>query len=294
MTAPHHSSLQPGNLFCFGLGFTGARLARTLSVEGWQTSGTSRDKAVLKRLRADGITGELLETTKIPSGTTHIVSTIPPDETGDPVLLRHSAAIADVPDLTWIGYLSTTGVYGDRGGATVCEKDDPAPSNARSHRRFAAEKAWLKFGKKHGISVQIFRLAGIYGPGRNALESVRARTAKRINKPGHLFSRIHVDDIIAVLKASMLRPRAGAIYNVCDDEAAAPADVTLHACRLLGIEPPHLEKFDANAMSPMARSFWAENRLISNALIKQELRVTLHYPDYRAGLTAILEDEPPK
>lgn len=294
MTTHHNSPLRPGKLFCFGLGFTGARLAYRLHAAGWQVDGTSRDEAVLNRFRAIGIAAGLLETAEIPSDTCHILSTIPPDEEGDPVLLSHSATIAAVRDLAWVGYLSTTGVYGDRGGAMVCEEDAPTPRTARSCRRLAAEKAWLEFGKKHGVAVQIFRLAGIYGPERSALDSVRAGTAKRIDKPEHLFSRIHVDDIVAILMASMSQPRNGAIYNVCDDVAAAPADVTLHACRLLGIEPPPLAKFNADVMSPMAQSFWTENRLVSNALVKRELGISLRYPDYRAGLAAILEEEKTK
>ncbi len=291
MTTPHYNLLPPGKLFCFGLGFTGKRFAYKLRAAGWQVVGTSRDKAILDRLCGDGIPAGPLETMEIPPDTCHILSTIPPSEAGDPVLLSHGAKMASLRKLTWIGYLSTTGVYGDRGGATVCEKDAPAPSNARSIRRLAAEQAWLEFGKIHCVPVQIFRLAGIYGPERNILDSVRAGKAKRVNKPGHLFSRIHVDDIVAILMASISRPRAGAIYNVCDDAAAAPAEVVLHACRLLGVEPPPLERFDSDAMSPMARSFWAESRLVSNALVKHELGISLRYPDYRAGLSAILEEE---
>mgnify|MGYP002846708456 CR=1 FL=1 len=294
MTPSHHSALRCGRLFCFGLGFTGARFARALRAEGWQVSGTSRDEIMLNRLRKDGITGGSLEAAAIPRGTSHMLSTIPPGAMGDPVLLDYREAIAAAKGLAWIGYLSTTGVYGDRGGEMVNEHDMPSPGNVRSRRRRAAEEAWRGFGRRHGVAVQIFRLAGIYGPGRSALDAVRAGTAKRIDKPEHLFSRIHVDDIVATLMASMAYPRAGAVYNVCDDEAAAPADVTLHACKLLGIEPPPMEPFDADAMSPMARSFWAENRRVSNALIKHELGVTLRYPDYRAGLKAILVEEEAK
>ncbi len=289
-----HSPIRPGKLFCFGLGFTGVRFAYRLRAAGWQVTGTSRNEGSFDRLRADGIAVGPMETADIPSDTSYILSTIPPSEGGDPVLLNHSAKMTAGLDLAWIGYLSTTGVYGDRGGATVCEEDTPAPSNTRSQRRLTAERAWLEFGRKHDVAVQIFRLAGIYGPKRSVLDSVRAGTAKRINKPEHLFSRIHVDDIGTILMASMSRPRASAIYNVCDDAAAAPAEVTLHACRLLGVEPPPLEEFDADKMSPMAQSFWKENRLVSNALVKHELGISLRYPDYRAGLAAILEEEKTK
>jgi len=283
-----HSALPPGRLFCFGLGYTGARLARALRASGWQVSGTSRDAGVMRELATDGISGTSLEDAVIPPGTSHMLCTIPPSEAGDPVILSHAKHIADVRGIVWLGYLSTTGVYGDRGGETVDESDTPAPSNARSRRRLAAEQAWLDLGRAHGISVQIFRLAGIYGSGRNVLGMVRAGTAKRIDKPGHRFSRVHVDDIVQTLMASMAKPRAEAIYNVCDDEPAEPAAVVSYACELLGVAPPPLEKFDATTLSAMAQSFWAENRGVWNGRIKRELGVTLAYPNYRAGLAALL------
>lgn len=289
-----HSALPPGRLFCFGLGYTGARLARALHASGWQVSGTSRDLDVLRELDVDGISGTSLEDAVIPPGTSHMLCTIPPGEAGDPVILSHAKHIAAVEGLVWLGYLSTTGVYGDRGGETVDESDAPAPGNARSRRRLAAEQAWLDLGRAQSVPVHIFRLAGIYGPGRSVLDSVRAGTAKRIDKPGHRFSRVHVDDIVQTLVASMAKPRAGAIYNVCDDEAAEPAAVVAHACNLLGIAPPPLEKFDAGTLSAMAQSFWAENRGVWNGRIKRELGVTLAYPDYRAGLAALLAAEPQK
>ena len=289
-----HSALPPGRLFCFGLGYTGTRLARALHASGWQVSGTSRDAGVMRELAADGISGTSLEDAVIPPGTSHMLCTIPPGEAGDPVILSHAKQIAAVRGLVWLGYLSTTGVYGDRDGETVDESDAPAPGNARSRRRLDAEQAWLDLGRAHGIPVQIFRLAGIYGSGRNVLGTVRAGTAKRIHKPGHKFSRVHVDDIVQTLMASMAKPRADAIYNVCDDAPAEPAAVVAHACELLGVAPPPLEKFDAATLSAMAQSFWAENRGVWNGRIKQELGVTLAYPNYRAGLAALLAAEPQK
>ena len=288
MNSSDHSALPPGRLFCFGLGYTGARLARALRASGWQVSGTSRDAGVMRELAADGISGTSLEDAVIPPGTSHMLCTIPPSEAGDPVILSHAKHIADVRGIVWLGYLSTTGVYGDRGGETVDESDTPAPSNARSRRRLAAEQAWLDLGRAHGISVQIFRLAGIYGSGRNVLGMVRAGIAKRIDKPGHRFSRVHVDDIVQPLMASMAKPRAEAIYNVCDDEPAEPAAVVSYACELLSVAPPPLEKFDTTTLSAMAQSFWAENRGVWNGRIKRELGVTLAYPNYRAGLAALL------
>jgi len=291
VSSPYHSALPLGQLFCFGLGYSGARLALALRALDWQVAGTSRDGAALQELEAHGIVGGQLENAEIPPGTSHILITIPPGATGDPVLLAAADKIAAVQELAWLGYLSTTGVYGDRGGAWVTEKDAPKPGNERSRQRLAAEQAWLDLWRSRGVPVHIFRLAGIYGPGRNALVTVRAGTAKRIVKPGHLFSRIHVDDIVQVLLASMAAPNPGAIYNVCDDEAAAPADVVSHASELLGVTPPPVQDYDANNMSTMARSFWAENRLVRNDRIKNELGVALRFPDYRSGLKALLTEE---
>jgi nucleoside-diphosphate-sugar epimerase len=226
------------------------------------------------------------------AGTTHLLLSVPPDAAGDPVLRHHAADIAAL-DLAWAGYLSTTGVYGDRGGGWVDEEVALSPSGERGRRRVEAEAAWLDLWRRHGTPVHIFRLAGIYGPGRSALDQVRAGTARRIDKPGQVFSRIHVEDIAAVLEASMARPRPGAIYNLCDDDPAPPAEVILHACRLLGREPPPLVPFAEaeKEMSAMARSFWDDNRRVSNCRIKEELGVRLRYPDYKSGLAAILAAE---
>jgi nucleoside-diphosphate-sugar epimerase len=213
---------------------------------------------------------------------------VPPDEAGDPVLGRHAGDLAQLaPD--WVGYLSTTGVYGDRAGGWVDETAALAPVGERGRRRIAAEAGWHALGLK----LHVFRLAGIYGPGRSALDTVRAGTARRIVKPGQWFSRIHVEDLAAVLAASIARPNPGAVYNVCDDEPAPPQDVIEHACRLLGRAPPPAIPFDQAVLSPMARSFYDESKRVSNARIKTELGVRLRYPDYRAGLAALLAASPP-
>jgi nucleoside-diphosphate-sugar epimerase len=213
---------------------------------------------------------------------------VPPDAAGDPVLDRHGPEIAALPGLAWVGYLSTTGVYGDRGGGWVDEASALRPSGERGRRRVAAEAGWLDLWQRHGVPVQVFRLAAIYGPGRSAIDQLRAGTARRIDKPGQVFSRIHVDDLAAVLAASMARPRPAGVYNVCDDEPAPPEAVTAYAAGLLGIAPPPLAPFAEAELSPMARSFFDDNKRVSNRLIKTELGVTLAYPDYRAGLAAIL------
>jgi nucleoside-diphosphate-sugar epimerase len=263
-------------LFCFGLGYTALALAHRY--EG-PVSGTVLGEEKRAALAAEGIDAQLFEAAEVPADTSRILVSIPPDAAGDPVLRRFRSLRA-----LWVGYLSTTGVYGDTGGAVVDETAPLNPSGPRQRARVAAEAAW----RATGLPVHVFRLAGIYGPGRSALDQVRAGTAKRIDRPGHVFSRIHVEDAASALLASMARPDPGASYNVCDDEPAEPASVVAEACRLLGVEPPPLVPFEAAGLSPMARSFWADNRRVSNARIKRELGVRLRYPTYREGLRALL------
>ena len=284
-------------LFCFGYGFTASALGALLDPEDWSLAGTCRTPESCHTLAAAGVDAvpfsrkePLADPAQSLAGSTHLLLSIPPDADGDPALDCHGADIAASRGLEWIGYLSTTGVYGDTGGAWVDESAIPSPSGARGRRRLQAERGWLALGEDRGLAVQVFRLAGIYGPGRNALAAVKRGTAKRIAKPGQVFSRIHVADIAQVLAASIAKPRAGAIYNVCDDEPAPAADVVAHACALLGVAPPPLTPLEEADLSPMARSFYADSRRVSNALIKSELGVTLRYPDYRAGLADLLAE----
>ncbi|MCP5367256.1 MAG: SDR family NAD(P)-dependent oxidoreductase [Hyphomicrobiales bacterium] len=290
-------------LFCFGLGYSARAFARDRRAAGWSVAGTAREAAAVARLRDTGVDAWVFDRDHpLPpgalDGTTHVLVSVPPDGQGgdgggDPVLDLHGGDLAALADLAWVGYLSTTGVYGDTGGAVVDETAPLRPDVGRSQRRAAAEAAWLARVERDGLPVHVFRLAGIYGPGRSQLDAVRAGRARRIDRPGHCFSRIHVDDIAAVLAASVARPRPGAVYNVCDDEPVEPQQVTAFACNLLGVEPPPLVPFAeaARDMSPMARSFWADNRRVDNGLIKRELEVRLRYPDYRAGLRAVLAAE---
>jgi hypothetical protein len=283
-----------GALFCFGLGYSAGFLARALAAEGWRIAGTGREGGV-------GATGIPLhrftrgapfaDPGAVLRGTTHLLVSVPPDAEGDPVLDEHGRDIAALPDLAWLGYLSTTGVYGDRGGAWVDETSTLAPSGERGRRRAAAESGWLELHRRYGLPVHIFRLAGIYGPGRNALETVRQGRARRIDKPGQVFSRIHVADIVQVLRASMARPDPGAVYNVADDDPAPPEAVIAHACRLLGVPPPPLVPFAAAELTPMARSFYDDNKRVANRRIKEALGVRLLYPGYRDGLAALLNEE---
>ncbi len=287
-------------LFCFGLGYSALALIRSLRVSDWHAAGTVRDIDRAAALRGQGIEtfyfdgnrpNELV--TAALAKTTHLLTSAPPNDAGDPVLGMHGNDIAALKGLRWIGYLSTTGVYGDTGGAVVSETAETNPSSERSRRRVEAENAWLALHREHGLPVHVFRLAGIYGPGRSVFDQIRAGTAKRIDRPGHAFSRIHVDDIANVLRASIAKPSPGAIYNVCDDEPAPPAEVMAYACHLLDKEPPPIEDFETarTRMSPMALSFWNGNRRIDNSRIRKELGVKLSYPTYRAGLHAILEQE---
>ena len=281
-----------GHLFCFGLGYSALAFARDLMKDGWRLSGTTRNEDKRAALEADGIAVHLFsrdqplaEPEAALDGVTHLITSIPPDAEGDPVLGCHEKDLRASTGLAWAGYLGTTGVYGDRQGAWVDETDPPSPSQARTRRRVAAEGHWLA----SGLPVHIFRLAGIYGPGRNALETVKSGRARRVVKPGQMFGRIHVDDIAQVLKASMARPNPGAIYNVADDEPAPPQDVIAYAAKLLDVEPPPEVPFDQAKLSDAARSFYADNRRVANGRIRNELGVELKHPNYREGLRSILE-----
>jgi len=286
------------HLFCFGLGYSARVLAEALMREGWRVSGTVRTEARAAELARAGIEPflfdrgrPLAQAKRAFAGVSHMLSSVPPDRAGDPVLDHHGADILALAGLAWVGYLSTTGVYGDRQGGVVDEDSPPRPASERAKRRLEAEVGWLGLWRARGLPVHIFRLAGIYGPGRSALDAVRAGQAKRIDKPGQLFSRIHVEDIAAVLAASMRQPSAGAIYNLADDHPAPGAEVVAYACELLGVEPPPLTPLENAALSPMAASFYGESRRVLNERIKRQLGVRLKYPDYRAGLAAILAAE---
>jgi nucleoside-diphosphate-sugar epimerase len=285
----------PRRLFVFGLGYSALVLARRLKARGWTVTGTCQSEDKRQALAAEGINAQFFDGSRpladlaALKSATYVLSSVPPDGARDPVLAHHAAELGTSPDLKWIGYLSTTGVYGDCGGEWVTENAGLHPTGARGRARVAAEQAWLDLGRV-GQKVHVFRLAGIYGPGRSALDTVRSGRAKRVVKPGQVFSRIHVDDIAAVLEASMLRPNAGAIYNVCDDDPAPPQDVIAYACALLGVDaPPEIPFAEAAPeMSAMARSFYDDNKRVANRRIQDELGVKFVYPDYRSGLKALL------
>jgi nucleoside-diphosphate-sugar epimerase len=290
---PPHPA-RANRLFVFGLGYTAAALARRLIAKRWRVAGCVRSAAKAKALAAEGIEafvfdrGKPLDPAAL-SGATHVLSGVPPDAHGDPVLDAHGADLLRLKGVKWTGYLSTTGVYGNRDGEWVDERSALRPAGPRGAARVAAEEAWRALGRV-GHKVHVFRIAGIYGPGRSALDTVRAGTAKRVVKPGQVFGRIHVEDIATILEASLAKPEADAVYNVCDDDPAPPQDVIAYACALLGVEaPPEIPyEIAAKDMSEMARGLYAESKRVSNRKIKDALGVMLAYPDYRAGLKALL------
>jgi nucleoside-diphosphate-sugar epimerase len=282
------------SLFCFGLGYSATALSVRLIARGWQVAGSARDDERIDELKAIGIEAYAFSTAggaaRIAprlAEATHVLSSIPPGEQGEPVLDVLAEPLCEAAGLEWVGYLSTTGVYGTRDGAWVDESSELKPSSERSRRRVEAERAWLRLYRDAGLPVHVFRLAGIYGPGRNVIKAVRAGTAKRIDLPGQVFSRIHVEDIASVLEASIAQPNPGAIYNVCDDEPTEPARVVAYACGLLGRPPPPLVPFAQADLSAMARSFYLDNKRVSNRRLHEELGVSLAYPNYKVGLDAL-------
>ncbi|MBN9674153.1 SDR family oxidoreductase [Salipiger bermudensis] len=279
-------------LLSLGHGYSAQALARQLLPQGWTVIGTTRDPAKAERFRAEGVVPLLWDRMAVEEAlgrVSHVLISAGPDSDGDPSLRLCGPAMAErAAQLDWVGYLSTTGVYGDHGGGWVDEDTPLTPGTRRGAMRLAAEDAWRAIPD---LPLHIFRLAGIYGPGRGPFAKVRAGTARRIVKPGQVFSRIHVEDIAQVLEASIRQPDPGAIYNLCDDDPAPPQEVILHAAELLGVTPPPEEPFESAEMGAMARSFYAESKRVSNRRIKEELGVRLYYPDYRAGLAALLAAE---
>lgn len=278
-------------LLSLGHGYSAAALARRLVPRGWRVIGTTRSQDRAERIAATGVEPVIWPGSDLRehlAAATHLLISAGPDNDGDPVLRGLAQPIAGrAARLDWAGYLSTTGVYGDRGGGWVDEDAPCTPATRRGQWRLAAERAWAAVP---GLPLHIFRLAGIYGPGRGPFAKVAAGQARRIVKPGQVFSRIHVEDIATVLQASIRRPNPGAVYNVCDDEAAPPEDVIAHAARLLGLPVPPAVSIEEAEMTPMARSFYAESKRVSNRRIRAELGVELAYPTYREGLAALLEE----
>lgn len=275
-------------LLSIGHGFSARAFGQKLIRDGWTVIGTTRTAEKAKALAKSGVEPVIWPGNDLPiSRATHLLTSVAPTEVGDPVLASNADALKAASHLEWVGYLSTTGVYGDRQGGWVDEQSELRPSTKRGKARVAAEADWQALG----LPLHIFRLAGIYGPGRGPFSKVRAGTARRIIKDNQVFSRTHVDDIAQVLAASLARPNPGAIYNVCDDHAAPPQDVIAYAAELLGLPVPPAIAIEVAEMTPMARSFYAESKRVRNDRIKDELGVKLLYPDYQSGLQALLELE---
>ncbi|MFA5900743.1 MAG: SDR family oxidoreductase [Hyphomicrobium sp.] len=286
-------------LFCFGLGYSAARIAAQLSEQGWHITGTARTTDGAVAIAEQGYDAFIFDGTSPGEGiaealaeATHVLISAPPGD-ADPVLQHHVHDVRGAADLSWIGYLSTVGVYGDSGGNWI---DETAPTDAtslRGRQRIAAEAAWLALGASMGVATQVFRLAGIYGPGRSAIDRLCEGTAHRIIKPGQVFNRIHVDDIARTVCAAIDQPAASQIYNVTDDEPGPPQDVVAFAAELLQMPPPPEVPFVEAALSPMARSFYADNKRVSNKRLHQELGIALKFPTYREGLRAIADARQP-
>jgi len=282
------------NILILGLGYSAGFFARAALTRGWSVTGTVRSAEKAARLSGEGIPTLVFDGFAVSSALGKAIAeadavlvSVQPTKDGDPALGPLRGMLAAAPNLGWIGYLSTIGVYGDQGGAWIDEATPVKPSNARTRQRVAIEQDWLALGRESGKPVQIFRLSGIYGPGRNAITKLREGTATRLIKPGQVFNRIHVDDIAGVVMASLEHPGNGAIYNVTDDEPGPPQDVITFAAELTGLEAPPEIPFEQAQLSPMAASFYGESKRVSNALVKRELGYAFRYPTYREALRAL-------
>lgn len=275
-------------LLSIGHGYSARALARRLLPKGWRIIGTTRSPENADALAATGVEPLVWPGDPLPiSDVSHVLTSVSPGPNGDPVVAAHKQELSRASHLKWVGYLSTTGVYGDHNGAWVDEETPLTPSTERGIARVRAESEWAELG----LPLHIFRLAGIYGPGRGPFSKVRSGNARRIIKHGQVFSRTHVEDIAQIVEASINRPDPGRAYNVCDDDPAPPQDVIAYAAELLGLPVPQAIAFEDADLSPMARSFYAESKRVRNDRIKTELGVDLIYPDYRAGLDALLKLE---
>lgn len=278
-------------LFCFGYGYVCDFLGQALRDEGWAVAGTSRDSDKREMMRNAGVSAYLFDDERplgdplyVLKDVTHVLISTPPGKEGCPAYLAHGDILSSLPNLEWVGYLSSTCVYGDRDGGWVDEYTETTPTTIRGTRRCKAEEQWRSLRRRENLPLHVFRLAGIYGPGRSALDSVRAGIARRIEKPGQVFSRTHVDDIVQIIRASIAQPNPGAVYNVCDDNPAPSYEVIAYACEKLNSPVPPLIPIDEADLPPMALSFYSDNKRVHNDRIKTELNVTLKYPDYRSGI----------
>jgi len=281
-------------LFIFGTGFSSKAIVQAVRAQFDWIGGTTRSAGKVEDLKSLGVEPFLFDgaapspaISEALKSATHILVSIAPNENGDPVLNTHRQDL-DATKPVWTGYLSTVGVYGDHDGAWVDEDTPCRPVSQRSLQRVAAEDSWLEFGRETGAAIQIFRLSGIYGPGRNTFENFRKGRARRLIKPGQVFNRIFVDDIAGVVERAMDRPGTR-IFNVTDDEPAPPQDVVTYAAKLLGVTPPPEIAFEDADLTPMARSFYGENKRVSNERVKSELGYAFRYPDYKTALNDLVK-----
>ncbi len=281
-------------LVVFGCGYSAKRFVELHGGAFDAVDATSRSPDGAAKLAAEGLCAHVFDGSA-PSpalagavkAATHVLVSAPPDDLGDPVLRGAIEALGDARSLEWIGYLSTIGVYADADGGWVDESTPPEADSERGKRRVEAEAGWLDFAAGRPAAIQIFRLAGIYGPGRSAIDNLRAGTARRLVKPGQVFNRIHVDDIAAAIAAGVARPEVGPLVNVTDDEPAPPQDVIAYAAELIGLPVPPDIPFETADISPMARSFYSSNKRVSNRVLREDLGVDLAYPTYREGIAAL-------
>ncbi len=285
-----------GTLLSLGHGYSAQALEQRLLPQGWTIIGTTRSPEKAAAMQARGVTPLIWPGSELPlAQTTHLLTSVAPGAhahgSGDPVLAAHGAALAEARHLKWVGYLSTVGVYGDQQGGWVDENTPPNARSARAQARITAERAWQDICARAGLRLHIFRLAGIYGPGRGPFEKLRTGRAQMVIKPGQYFSRIHYDDIGQALDLAIHSDQPSRIWNLCDDAPAPPQDVLRHAAMLLGIDPPPDVPFEQADLSPMARSFYADSKRVRNDRIKRDLGLEMHYPDYQTGLAAILRHE---
>lgn len=271
------------NLFCFGYGYTAQSIATLVKENGGTAQGTSRTSTMTMNLP---FSSEQRVPASALENVTHILISIPPQQGADLVWNAHVNDFKTMPHLQWIGYLSTTGVYGDMQGEWVDETTKCQPSQQRSQERYHVEQRWLSC---LDLPMHIFRLSGIYGSKRNVFEQIYAGTAQRICKPGHVFSRIHQEDLAQIIYHSMCHPTPGEIYNVADDLPTSQQEVIEYACDLLKAPYPALVPFKNAELSPMAKSFYAECRRVNNDKIKDALGIKLKFPTFREGLERLVK-----
>ena len=300
--APAHKPISPNDrdkhLFCFGYGYVAEALAETLKLFDWKISGTTTDPQKAVRMAENDVTAyvfdenmPLIDPYGALKDATHILISIPPKDFGDLVLDMHETDLENLKNVEWIGYLSSTGVYGNRDGMWVDEDTIPAPTSQRGSLRHLSETQWRQLYSDSNLPLHIFRLAGIYGPGRSMLNTVRAGQPRRIDKPGHAFNRIHLDDIVQCLIATMNHPKPNSVYNLVDDNAAPSHELIAYACTLLGEDVPPLIPFEEADLAPIVKSFYADNKRVKNDKIKNELGVKLLHSDYKSGLNACFDVE---